>query len=177
MTPTNPLLGFQQGVILLESKSISLFVSRVPSVLATPGALTSGETTDQQSSDLRRIDYWLAAGGGLCRKERPWVTADGTGTSGDIDRSTEAMDVIAETVTDVTFSVPENISTTDGLPPRAVKVTLTFETPSPRGGDPIVRTVSQVFAVRTAPGTNGPVLVDPVVPENPPEDPAGGMMP
>jgi hypothetical protein len=94
-----------------------------------------------------------------------------------IDRTNEAMDVIAENVTGVLFESLDTSTSTGNAPPRAVRVTLTFETPNPRGGDPIVRTVSQVFAVRTAPGTNGPVLVDPVVPEEPPEDPAGGMMP
>jgi hypothetical protein len=168
------LMAFQTGVIG-GSDYLSIFASRVPGVLSRPGALNlQTDTGRQQRSDLVRIDYWVREGGGLCRKERPWVTADAVGATEDIDKSTEERDVISEEVTGVRFEYLDSSGTdagswgpgsaTPAAPPRAVRVTLDFTFPNPRGGDPIVKTVSQVIVVRTSPGSTTPELIDPVAP-------------
>jgi hypothetical protein len=157
---------------------LTIFVSRVPNILATPGALNQpASTNDQQPSDLYRIDYWVAQSGGLCRKETPWVTSDTAGGQADIDRSTEATDVIVPEVAQNGLMVEyldtggQSTSSWDGSaatppsPPKAIRITLTFNVPnSQAGGQSTQQTVSQVFVMRTAQGDNVPTLVDPVVP-------------
>jgi len=170
---TGPTLPLQAGILGGPSQ-MSLFVSRVPAVLARRGALAGlSDLPDQQTSDLWRIDYWLGTNGGLCRKVRPWVTGEGTGTSPDVDRSTEPLDVILPDVSAVSFEYYDGGGSTfdswEGgtgetpAPPAAVRVTLSIRTPNPRGGEPIERTISQVFVLRTAPGSYTPELIDPVV--------------
>jgi len=166
---TTQNIAFQVGVIG-NGTQLTIFASRVPNILGTPGALS--QTSDaQQSSDLVRIDYWKGANG-LCRLERPWITADQTGTAFAIDTSTEATSTIAEEVTDVLFQYHDGTSwleswdTTSGMtptPPIAISITLTFSRPNPQGGEPITKKVSQTIAVRTAPGSTVPELVDPVL--------------
>ncbi|MEO2090830.1 MAG: hypothetical protein ABGY75_15215 [Gemmataceae bacterium] len=121
-----------------------------------------------QPGDLMRVTYYLhSSGKGLCRQERPWVTADGVWNSTDPDRGTEEDDLIAPEVANVTFEFASGsgyVSDWDGSqagtdgstnqgPPRAVKMTLTFEYPPERaGGDPIRKTVVHVFPVRASVG-------------------------
>jgi hypothetical protein len=58
-------------------------------------------------------------------------------------------------------------------PPRAVKVTLTLEFPAARTGQPpTTRTATQVIAIRAAPGTFTPTLLDPYTQGTTTEDPA-----
>lgn len=169
---TAALLPFQAG-ILGSGTQMSVFVSRVPAALARPGALVAPANTDQFTSDLWRIDYWLGTNGGLCRKVRPWVTGDGTGTTADVDRSTEPNDVILDNVVELAFEYFDGggsvFSSWEGgagevpAPPAAVRVTLALRIPNPRGGEPLERAVSQTFVVRTAPGAYTPQLVNPVV--------------
>jgi hypothetical protein len=176
------LLKFQTGVIG-DNKTLSIFASRVPAVLSRPGALALGEVGTQYRSDLVRIDFWMSEFG-LCRKERPWVTADGVGgASAGIDTSTEDRDVIASEVYDVLFEYLDTSGTDAGSwgqdsasppgPPTAIRVTLYFEFPNSRGGDPILRTVSQTIVVRTAAGSAIPELTDPVAPSTGPTEDTG----
>lgn len=169
---TAALLPFQAG-ILGSGAQMSVFVSRVPAALVRSGALAAPADVDQSTSDLWRIDYWLGTNGGLCRKVRPWVTGDGTGTTTDVDRSTEPNDVILDNVVELAFEYFDGggsvFSSWEGgagevpAPPAAVRVTLALRIPNPRGGEPLERTVSQTFVVRTAPGSYTPQLVNPVV--------------
>jgi hypothetical protein len=164
-------IPFQIGVWGTNTQ-LTIFAARVPEVLATPGALNSGTTDGKQlSSDLVRIDYWLSSGG-LCRQERAWVTSDQTGNNFTFDLSNEANSVIADEVTSVSFEYYDGTSwvqTWEGgsglipTPPLAVKVTLVFTLPTSRGGESLTRTLAQTFAVRTAPGSTVPELVDPVM--------------
>ncbi|HSQ54886.1 MAG TPA: hypothetical protein VLM40_04000, partial [Gemmata sp.] len=166
------LLQFQMGV-MGDSQTLSIFASRVPAILSRPGALSqTGGSASQYGSDLVRIDFWMGANG-LCRKERPWVTADGVGgASADLDKSTEAADVVAEEVTGVQFEYLDASGTDAGswnqdsasppAPPTALRVTLNFQFPNTRGGDPIQKSITQTFVIRTAPGTMAPQLTDPV---------------
>ena len=180
MTETNvanvPFHGGIYGQMEGENSVLIVFASRVPGVLSTPGALVDGTAT-QTSSDLRRITYWLGANGGLCRDERVWVTADGIGNSLSADRTNEESNTIAEEVTAflveyadgsggwlTSWNSDTSAAATNG-PPRAVRITLTFEfPPSRRGGQPVTKTLVQVIPVRTAPGVAIATLVDPVVP-------------
>lgn len=176
-------LPFHAGIIGIgegERKYLVIFASRVPNVLATPGALLDGGDGSQTPSDLRRIIYWKGANGGLCREERLWVTADGVGNSITPDLSNEAGNTIVDDVVDFNVQYADgsggwldewdgSTSSASGSgmsgPPRAIKVTLTLEIPNPRGGgDPIQKTYVQVIPIRTAPGATIPTLVDPVVP-------------
>jgi prepilin-type N-terminal cleavage/methylation domain-containing protein len=192
MQPTTPtteqsqqlstLLQFQTGVFG-NSEELTIFASRVPSVLSRPGALAVGGTGTQQRSDLVRIDFWRSEFG-LCRKERPWVTADFVGgASSTIDRSTEDRDVLAAEVTGATFVYLGSDGTEydtwgqDSVsppgPPAAIRVTLTFTFPDARGGPDITREVSQTIIVRTAAGSGTPELIDPVAPSTGPTEDTG----
>lgn len=166
----SPNYPFQVGVIGTGTQ-LTVFASRVPDVLGTPGGLSKPTDSNTQfSSDLVRIDYWKGAGG-LCRQERPWVTADQTGNNFNFAVSNEAGNVIADEVTDVLFEYfdgTEWVETWEGgggtipFPPVAIRATLTFTRPNPRGGEPISKTTSRMIPVRTAPGTSTPVLTDPL---------------
>ncbi len=161
---------FQVGV-LGTGTQLSIFASRVPTILSTPGALAQQSDGTQQASDLVRIDYWKGTGG-LCRQERPWITADQTGNSFSFDLSNEATSLIADDATDVLFEYYDGsswVQTWEGgsgtipTPPVAIRVTLTFSRPNSGSGSPITRTVTQTIAVRTAPGSTVPELIDPVI--------------
>ena len=80
-TPQAADLGFQAGVIGTD-KQLTVFVSRLPGSLTSAKGLTETPSS-QLPSDLYRITYWLSQNGGLCRQERPWVTADGVRNSAD----------------------------------------------------------------------------------------------
>ncbi len=143
---------FQAGVIGTD-RQLSLFASRLPQFLSDRTA----DPTAVLPADLRRVIYYIGSNGGLCRQERPWVTADGVRNSSDPDRSTEDADLIAPEVADATFEYLDggtwqsswdgSQSTTDGTsvmgPPRAIAVTLVFASG---------KQVRQVFAVRAANG-------------------------
>ncbi len=144
-------------------KQVTIFCTRVPTALTDPDALATPDVL--RPGDLRRVTYYTV-GTGLCRQERPWVTADGVRNSADPDPSTAETDVIAPEVTDVTFEYfsggvwnSEWDGTqvgTDGVtpqgPPRAIKVTLQLSYPSPAGGTK-QKTVVHVVPVRAAVGS------------------------
>lgn len=173
-TPQAADLSFQAGVIGSD-KQLTVFVSRLPGTLTSAKGLTEIPGT-QLPSDLYRITYWLSQNGGLCRQERPWVTADGVRNSADPDLSDEAGDTLVQEVTDVTFEYFDGSSwlpswdgtqpSPDGVtptgPPRAVRVKLTFSIPASRpGNQPLEHTVEQVIPIRTAPGPNTPTMLTP----------------
>lgn len=147
-------------------KQITVFATRVPTALTDPDAIAN--PTVQPAGDVRRVTYYLTEAG-LCRQERPWVTADGVRNSADPDLSTAETDVIAPEVTDVTFEYFSGgvwngewdgaVVGTDGVtpqgPPRAVRVTLHLTYPTPSGGTRD-KTVVHVIPVRAAVGSFAP---------------------
>jgi hypothetical protein len=94
--------------------------------------------------------------------------------SADPDYSTEFLDVIAPEVAEAVFEYYDGgvwLGEWDGSqtaldgksatgPPRAIRVTLTFQFPG-RGGVPTLKTVSQVFPVRAAVGGYSPPIEEP----------------
>ncbi|MCZ2340969.1 MAG: prepilin-type N-terminal cleavage/methylation domain-containing protein [Bacteroidales bacterium] len=166
---------FQAGVIGSESQ-LTVFLSRVPDSLANLNPSYDQADLDVQSpSGLRRVTYWLAAGGtgGLCRQVRVWVTADGVRDSVDPDLTSEASDRIAESVVSLMFEYfdgstwatswdgsavgPDGVTPTG--PPRAIRVTLGIAVPE-RGGGTRNRMAVHVFPVRAAPGLSVQEFVD-----------------
>jgi prepilin-type N-terminal cleavage/methylation domain-containing protein len=160
-----------QGGLFGSDKQVTLFVSRVPPALANPETADpfSGGVVDQRS-DLRRVTYYMGTHGGLCRQEKPWVTADGVRNSADPDRADEASDTISDEVIDITFTYYDGTAwvsswtgsdpTTDGKsvkgPPRAIKITMTIQPP----GTTTTKIISHVIPIRAAVG-----LYQPPVPE------------
>lgn len=158
----------QAGVIGTDTQ-LTLYLARTPPALTDPEAAANPDVL--QPSDQRRVTYYLGEFGGLCRQERPWVTADGVRASADPDYSTESVDVIAREVVDAYFEYYDagtwltewdgSQTASDGKsatgPPRAVRVTLTFEYVG-RGGVPVQKVVSHVFSVRAAVGAYLPPI-------------------
>jgi prepilin-type N-terminal cleavage/methylation domain-containing protein len=180
-TDTTVLLAasqlFQAGVIGSD-RQLTVYVARLPDALSSPtGLLAGSDPSIPTPSDLRRVTYWLSQTGGLCRQEKPWVTADGVADSTAPDLTNEAGDVVVDEAVDVQFeyfdptsgwttswdgSVPGPDGVTPTGPPRAVRVTLTLELPSSRPNQPpIQKTVVQVIPVRAAPGAYTPPLAEP----------------
>jgi prepilin-type N-terminal cleavage/methylation domain-containing protein len=164
-------VSFQGGLYGTDSQ-LTLFISRVPLCLVNPETANpqTGSLPDPRS-DLRRITYYLGSNGtGLCRQERPWVTADGVRNSTDPDSGDDGVDLIAQEVTAITFSYFDGTNwqtswtgsdtTTDGTtvkgPPRAVKVTMTIQPP----GDSDPKTVTHIILVRAAFGLAQPPVAD-----------------
>ncbi len=157
----DPLLSFQAGVIG-TSEQLILFVSKLPQWL-------SDRESDPNAvipSDVRRISYYMhSSGKGLCRQDRQWITADRVGNSTELDRETEDADIIAPEVVALEFgyaSGSDYISEWDGTqaaldgtsttgPPRAIKVTLTFEFKD-RDGATAQKKIVHVFPIRAAVG-------------------------
>lgn len=162
MLTTDANLPFSAGVIG-TSNQVTIFMTRVPTGLTDPEAMLSPETLFP--ADQRRITYYLGSTGGLCRQERPWVTADGVGNVIDPDYSTQELDLIALEVVDIFFEyfdggvwLSEWDGTQPGLdgvsisgPPRAIRVTMTLLLPG-ENGTQIQRRVQHVIAVRSANG-------------------------
>lgn len=164
-TVTAADLPFQGGLFGSE-KQVTLFVSRVPPALAHPETADAALVgTIDTRPDLRRVTYYMSAKG-LCRQERPWVTADGIRNSADPDRADEDGDLISEEVTDVTFSYfgssgwqstwTGSDTASDGGsvagPPRAIMITMVVKT----AGSSESKTISHVIAVRAAIGLATP---------------------
>lgn len=158
--------AFQAGVIGDEKKLI-IYSGRVPEALGRYGE------SGQVRADQRQVIYWLGQGSGLYRRERPWVTSDDVRTAADADETATDAALLAEEVTDVQFEYSDGTtwaSTWDGTapgpdgatplgPPRAVRVTLSLQIPVSRG-KPLTKQVSHVIAIRSAPGTYTPPLLE-----------------
>jgi prepilin-type N-terminal cleavage/methylation domain-containing protein len=170
-------VGFQAGIMGTD-KQLTVFHSRVPLALTTVDGLSAASSDVATPSDLYRVTYWISAGSGLCRQERPWVTADGIRDNTDPDYSTEATDVLAPEITDATFEYFDGTTwqsswnpdgstmSDDGVtpigPPRAVRVTLNFSFPSSRpNGTAYETTLVKVIPVRAAPGSLTPTMIAP----------------
>ena len=167
-------VAFQSGLVG-NDKQITLFVSRVPTALVNPElAMAAAASAKTLPPDLRRVTYYLGSGGGLCRQEKPYVTADGVRNSTDPDRSQEADDLISDEVLDMTIEyfdgsawqtewtgsdLTDDEQSVKG-PPRAIRMTLVIQVL----GAAQSKTIQHVFPVRAAIG-----LYTPPAPE---EDPA-----
>jgi len=164
-----------QGGLVGNDKQITLFVSRVPTALVNPElAMAVAASAKTLPPDLRRVTYYLGSSGGLCRQEKPYVTADGVRNSTDPDRSQEADDLISDEVLDMTVEyfdgsawqtewtgsdLTDDEQSVKG-PPRAIRMTLVIQVL----GATQSKTIQHVFPVRAAVG-----LYTPPAPE---EDPA-----
>jgi prepilin-type N-terminal cleavage/methylation domain-containing protein len=165
-TSTVSDIPFQSGIIG-GGQQLTAVVSKPPKYLAERNI--PYDPTLIQPSDLIRVTYYMhSSGRGLCRQERPWVTADGIWNSVDPDRSTEEEDLIAPEVVNVLFEFASGTgyvsewdgsqAGTDGCPnqgaPRAVKMTLTLE--FVQAGmtvtEPIQKVVSHTFPIRASVG-------------------------
>jgi prepilin-type N-terminal cleavage/methylation domain-containing protein len=159
---------FQAGVIG-EEKKLVVYTSKVPEAFGHFPGIGLGR------SDLRQVIYWFEPGVGLCRQERPWITADGVRDSIEPNLDAVGIAVLAEEVVDLFFEYFDGTGSSSGTwdgsapgpdgvtplgPPRAVRVTLVLSIPVPRG-EPIQRQVSQVIPVRAAPGPYTPPLLEP----------------
>ncbi|VTR91833.1 : T2SJ [Gemmata massiliana] len=163
--------SFQGGVAGSE-KQMVVFSGRVPEVFGR-----FGNPGEQIRADQRQIIYWVGPSGGLYRQERPWVTADGVRNSLDPDPEAPDAVLIAEEVSDVTFEYTDGTSWAtdwdgtvpgpDGVtplgPPRAIRVTLVLKVSTGKSNETVEKSLTQVIAVRSAPGTNTPPLVTPPV--------------
>jgi len=154
---------FQAGVIGGGSQ-ITMFASKLPKYLRNRFA--QYDPTAQDGSDLMRVTYYLHSSGyGLCRQERPWVTADGIWNSVDPDRSTESEDIIAPEVTSVSFEFASGTGftsswdgaqgATDGTtnqgPPRAIRMTFEIEV-QVKNGTTAKKAFTHTYAIRAATG-------------------------
>lgn len=163
---TSTDIPFQSGVVG-GGQQLSAIVSKLPKYLAQRNV--PYDSSLLQPGDLTRVTYYLhSSGRGLCRQERPWVTADGIWNSVDPDRSTEDLDNIAPEVVDVSFEFASGtgyVSEWDGSQagsdgstnqgaPRAVKMTLTLEFAQAGTGinEPLRKTVTHTYPIRASVG-------------------------
>ncbi|MCS6865929.1 MAG: prepilin-type N-terminal cleavage/methylation domain-containing protein [Gemmataceae bacterium] len=176
---------FQGGVVGGPTK-LAIFTGKVPEALGR-----YGEPSPQVRPDQRQIIYWLGSDGrGLYRRERPWVTADGVRNAIEDDETASDAALLAEEVVGLMleyFDGTSWMSEWDGTqpgpdgatpigPPRAIRITLMLEIPLSRGGEPLLKTVSHVIAVRSAPGPYTPEFLVPTTDggDNPTTDPSAG---
>lgn len=153
-----------QGGVVGQEQLLVLFLGKVPETFGRYGE------TGQVRADQRQVIYKFVSGRGLYRVERPWVTADNMTL--DLDPDAPDAVLLAEEVVELLFEFCDGtswVSTWDGTvpgpdgvtplgPPRAVRVTLTLTIPSGKGE--LTKQVSQVIAVRSAPGTYTPPLLE-----------------
>lgn len=158
-----------QGGLFGQEKQVTLFVSRVPPALSQP------ETADplmtgmiDMRPDLCRVTYYMGRNG-LCRQVKAWVTAEDDGNTD------EVADLIAEEVTDVTFSYfgssgwqntwTGSDAASDGAsvlgPPRAIMITMTIRL----AGSTETKTFSHVIPVRAAIGLQQPPTTEEEIPD------------
>ncbi len=163
-------IPFGSGIVGTD-KQVTIFLSRVPTSLVDLEAAANVDVT--LPADMRRVTYYLSTDGvGLCRQERPWVTADGVWNTSDPDRTDEFSEIIAPEVLDVTFEYFDGSawqSTWDGSqtasdgvaltgPPRAIRVTFVMQFSS--RGTMLQKQVRHTFPVRTAVGNYVPPTTD-----------------
>ncbi len=157
--------------IVGTDKQLTIFLSRVPTSLVDLEAAANVDVT--LPADMRRVTYYLSSDNvGLCRQERPWVTADGVWNTSDPDRTDELSEIIAPEVLDVTFeyfdgsawqsSWDGSQTASDGValtgPPRAIRVTFVMQFSS--RGTMLQKQVVHTFPVRTAVGNYVPPTTD-----------------
>ena len=160
-TTTN--IPFQSGIIGTGSQ-LTLFVSKAPKYLRQRFSQVDPNARD--GSDIVRVTYYMhSSGKGLCRQERPWVTADGTWNSTEPDYTTEEVDRIVPEVSSVSFEFASGSGFTsewdgsqggtDGSsntgPPRAVRMTFNLEF-TDKNGTAVQKPYTHTFPVRAAVG-------------------------
>src|SRR5262249_34725154 len=71
-----------QGGVIGDEKKLVIYAGRTPEAFCR-----YGNPGDQLRADQRQIIYWLgkSSNGGLYRRERPWITADGVRNAIDDD--------------------------------------------------------------------------------------------
>jgi prepilin-type N-terminal cleavage/methylation domain-containing protein len=149
-----------------DSSRLTLFVSRVP----REAFLALGSNADlfvpNGTSDLRRITYWLADGGGLARQEVLQVTSDDAMSAMPPNVPNEMSFVEAEEVKNLGFSyfdgsnwqdswdgtVPGADGQTPVGPPMAIRIQMEIATPESQR----VEKYSQVVLIPTANGLGQP---------------------
>ncbi len=164
---TDPLIRFDAGVIG-TSEQLIVFVSKVPTWLSDRE--TAADPNALLPSDAHRISYYLhSSGKGLCRQDKPWITADKVGNSTEIDRTNEDGEVIAPEIVAIAFEYTDGtsyVSEWDGSqasidgssstgPPRAIKATITFEF-TDREGNKATKKIVHIFAIRSGVGLIAP---------------------
>jgi prepilin-type N-terminal cleavage/methylation domain-containing protein len=157
---------FNQGV-QGDGARLMLSISRVPREL-NYGYASPSPDGQPGISDLRRVTYWLTAGG-LARQEVKHVTSDEEMNTVPPEVPDEAQFVIAEEVRSLQFSYfdgnawqdswdgtqPGPDGTTPMGPPLAVAVTIGIAQPGSAGrAEPIIKTYRHVVAILAANGPN-----------------------
>jgi prepilin-type N-terminal cleavage/methylation domain-containing protein len=142
--PVTPFNGGVQG----DNAVLTVWTSRLPN-LPTGSDAANADSQQLNSSDLRRITYWLVDGQGLARQETDRVSASGDDSDAALPPNVpdEGKYILAPEVTEVNFRYFDGESwqdTWDGTvlgtdgktpmgPPRAIEVTMSVRRP---GADP-----------------------------------------
>jgi prepilin-type N-terminal cleavage/methylation domain-containing protein len=162
-TTTATNIPFQSGIIGTGSQ-LTLFVSKAPKYLRQ--RFSTFDPNARDGSDIVRVIYYLhSSGKGLCRQERPWVTAEGTWNSSSPDTTTEDADLIVPEISSVSFEFASGSGFTsewdgsqggtDGStntgPPRAVRMTFNLEF-TEKNGTTVQKPYTHTFPVRAAVG-------------------------
>ena len=151
-----------------SSSQLTVYLSRIPREVMIPPAQQTDSDNPPETSDLRRISYWLAGDGslGLARQELLLVTSDDAANVPPDGIGNEGDYVIAPEVTSLSFSYFDGTNwqdswdgTTpggDGVtpigPPMAVAVVLGMVPPGAAPGTP-AKTYRYVIPIATANGT------------------------
>lgn len=176
-TQATTAIPFQAGLVGTNTQLI-IFTTRVTSTTDVLNSLNGTQAPDTPvPSDLRRVAYWIAQNGGLCRQEIPWVTSDLTYQSTDPvmeDGKTEDDYIIAREVTDLIFEYYDinnatvddagwtdtwdgTVLSPDGMtpqgPPTAIRITFTIQTTAP-DGKKTDKAYKHVIPIITASGPN-----------------------
>jgi prepilin-type N-terminal cleavage/methylation domain-containing protein len=142
--PVTPFNGGVQG----DNAVLTVWTSRLPN-LPTGSDAANADSQQLNSSDLRRITYWLVDGQGLARQETDRVSASEDDADAALPPNVpdEGKYILAPEVTDLNFryfdgeswqdSWDGTVLGTDGKtpmgPPRAIEVTMSVRRP---GADP-----------------------------------------
>jgi prepilin-type N-terminal cleavage/methylation domain-containing protein len=163
--------GNMNMLVLFTSRVPDIFTSNGPNSLAQlyNNGNSSSNNNVQVPADLRRVVYWLGNNGGLYRSETPWILGVNNYNLSDLPIPDNEGTCLAEEVKNVLFEYYDPYEQSwetswDGTggtsppysmqpgPPAAIRITLTFEFPSAKGGPPIHSTIVQIFPIFTAPG-------------------------
>jgi hypothetical protein len=149
-----------------DSSTLTVYMTKVPRELFAPSVM-QGTDTPPETSDLRRVTYWLAGDGslGLARQELLLVTSDDAANVPPNGIDNEADYVVAPEVRSLQFSYWDGANwqdswdgTTagsDGVtpigPPLAIAVVIGIVPPS-AGSDVAPKTYRHVIPITTANG-------------------------
>lgn len=151
------------GGVLGDNGVLTIWISRVPKLPTGQDAIQA-ESQQLNSSDLRRISYWLADGG-LARQELDRVTADDDDSQLPPNVQDEGQLIMAPEVTGLNFRYFDGtnwndtwdgtVLGTDGKtpigPPRSVEITLSIRKPGANPSDTsAVKQYRYVVAINAA---------------------------